>query len=105
MVKLADSITKNQVLYELIKRNDDFAIFSLKYPNAEDPKKIVGYNTIIIQKYPEQYIREKLYPPREKFPHKETWEKKAWSYSTLEAAEKKYNELLNRPKKIKNETV
>ncbi|MFW6272681.1 MAG: hypothetical protein ACOC2U_02740 [bacterium] len=92
MLSLQTHFKKYNTYYSLVKREKDVAIFSLSY----DQKNIVGYDTVIVQKNPQFEINGNIIPAKEAIPSAEMWGKKGWSWKTLDAAENKMKELLNK---------
>ena len=87
MVKLPIEINKNNLTLRQIRRNDKKAIYSVSLPGSD---KIVGYEVwkVIISK--EQQCFGKTIPEREQPPSNECFGKKAWSFPTIELAEKNF---------------
>jgi hypothetical protein len=88
MERIATKIRKNGFDYTQILRGGR----SLLYEQHVTPR-IQHYEVFEIRKAPARIINGKPYPEKERFPGNEDFGKWAWSYTTLERAKKKYNEL------------
>lgn len=92
---------KNGYAYTLVERNEKAAIYSMvneQYPEdtsvAYEVCKIVHTNAAVIQqKSGKKKGMWYHYPPAEKFPGNEDFGKTAWTYLSLENAQKKYKEI------------
>jgi hypothetical protein len=73
----------------LVRRVGNVTLFSLAYPGVKKP---IGYDVAVVRvgmpsvflKKPEEF---------EYLPGPEEWGKKAWSFTTIEAATKKFDEV------------
>ena len=87
--KLPEQLTRVGNQYQLFKRGNQ----TLVYAEVNSEGKHLAYEVfqIKIQKAGEMF--GKWYPARERFPGSEAFGKWAWSYSTMEAAQVKFEEL------------
>jgi hypothetical protein len=85
--------TKNNCIYHQIKRDDKRALYSITY--KENPDLIVGYDVFKVKIFPSFTFpgTNKISPEKEGLPWSEAFGSFAFSYSTLKAAEEKYEEL------------
>jgi hypothetical protein len=99
---LEKDFEKGQYRYQQIKRDDKRAIYSQTYKPAN---KIVGYEVFRIRIGNEFTFpgTTTVCPSKEQYPSNESFGGCAWSYCTLKAAGKKYDELLNFQPKTKRE--
>jgi hypothetical protein len=93
MKRLEEVIISKKCIRTLIKRNENIAVYSLRY--TENPDLIVGYDIFKIQISPQEIVFGKNYEERETYPSNGQYGTSAWSYTTLEAVDKKYGELNN----------
>jgi hypothetical protein len=90
MKPLPEKIHRNGVYYEQIKRTDRAALYSMRY---EQRGTIIGFDVFRIIRQGGGLFKGKLYPPYEQFPPNTAYGSTAFSFTTLEAAEKKYSEI------------
>lgn len=90
MKLLPITLTRRGVYYSQVKRSKTAALYSLRY---EPAGPIIGYDAFKVQCIGESVFRGKTMPPYEKFPADSDYGSSAFSYSTIEAAEKKYTEI------------
>jgi hypothetical protein len=95
MIKpLPETKNKNGCHYKLVKRTEKTAMYSQQYIiDREIQDKIVGYEIFKIKITPAKEFKGVLFPEREQFPRDEDFGQTAWTYSTLETTEKKFEEL------------
>ena len=95
---------KNGFLYKLLKRNSQAAMYSQEFDEIEEGRKtgIIGYEVFKVIVGGPSCIQQKSgvkagmwyqYPSTEKFPGNNDFGNTAWSYITIESAEKKFKEL------------
>lgn len=90
MKQLPIILTRKAVYYSQVKRSKRAALYALRYGPAG---RIIGYDVFKVVCIGESVFRGKTMPPYEKFPADIDYGSTAFSYSTLEAACKKYNEI------------
>jgi hypothetical protein len=90
MKKLKDTVSKNGFIYNCVQRTATKAIYQQTHENIQ-----VGFEVFLIRVRGAQFshLLHKSLPPSEKFPSNEDFGKTAWSYRSLQAAIKKYEEL------------
>lgn len=96
--KLAVEFKKANVNYSQIMRVGNVAIFDLRY--SDSLLCIIGFDVVVVQSYSPDYDN-KFFAQRtgekwdsiETYPSSEMFGTKGWSFSTLEAANKKMEEL------------
>lgn len=96
MKRLNDKIKYKSFIYNKIKRNNFKAIYSqhnIDVDGNEIKDHIVAYEVFRISTLKAGELFGSYYPEREKFPSDTAFGVTAWSYKTLESAEKKYNEI------------
>lgn len=97
--------SKNGYAYRLVRRSANAAIYEQKIEKEinGDVGKVVGYEVFVIsvgkpyslvQKHGKKKGQVYNYPAAEKFPGNEDFGKSAWSYTSLEAANNKFNEIM-----------
>ena len=104
MQLLKTSFRKNGYNYELLKREGTVCLF--------EQFKSIGstryYEVLIVRLLKERYINKKKIPAREALPSNNMFGVYGWGYDTLEMAQQKFNELVEKKKKeeqIKNEIL
>jgi hypothetical protein len=101
--KLPQSKLKNGYIYTLVTRNDKAAIYSMK--NEKFPEDVsIGYEVFkisvgkaysLVQKHGNKKGQVYNYPAAEKFASNEDGGKTLWTYTTKDAAMKRFAELTN----------
>lgn len=102
--KIEPSFRKQGVYYDLLLRNGDYAIFSLKY-NTTGP--IIGHDVVRIGKRSlksrnalESLTGSKItvseYDYFECYPKSSDWGTSAWSFNTFEAAKNKLDSIIEK---------
>lgn len=91
MQTLNQSFRSNGCLFEQVKREGQAAIFALRY--AENGP-VIGYDTVLIQVEPAGEVFGKPVPERERMPSSSEYGRFGWSFSSLETAGKKFEELV-----------
>lgn len=92
MKRLEERFTKNGCVYSLIQRKGKYAIYSMAY--TQNPSEIVGYDAWVIREKPEQEVFGRVVHAREIAPGGREYGCFGWSYTTLDAAQKKLSELI-----------
>lgn len=96
---LPQTKTKNGYDYNLVKRTDKIAMYSMQNPECPEDK---GFEVFKIVLTPPCRLQQKSgvkkgmwyqYPLTEAFPGNEDFGNIAWAFNTIESAEKKFNEL------------
>ncbi|MDD5674862.1 MAG: hypothetical protein PHC61_11900 [Chitinivibrionales bacterium] len=95
---LPETFGKPGVVYGRVKRSASHAIYAIQYDEAGP---VVGYDVVVARVEPEiAFIadgehRERILTGKlkEYYPESESWGRRAWSYTTLDAAESKFQEL------------
>ena len=100
MKPLPLKIKRRGVFYEQVRRTDNAAIYSLRY---EDGGRIIGHDVFKVRQVGERCFHGNIIPPYEQFPPDEAFGAWAWSYTTLQAADAKYNELIFEEEKKQGE--
>ncbi len=93
MKPLGDFYKKNGFYYKLLKREGDIAIFQQR---LDENKGCLAFEVIIVQKGEEYEMAGMKIEAHEYAPGNEQFGMKGWSFSTLEKAEIKFKELLNK---------
>lgn len=83
-------IKKRGCLYKQVKRTSKVALYSLCYEKGKPP---IGFDVFRVRISRETTFQGRLYPPSEIFPSDTNYGQYAWSYTTEETANKKYEEL------------
>lgn len=91
MLELPKALNKNGLLYEQVKRTPCAAMYALR---SVDGCQVVGYEVFRIKVDPAQHAFGKDYPEKEHFPGNEEFGSSAWSWLTIEQAEKCFSDLL-----------
>lgn len=94
MKPLPETRKKSNCYYRQVKRSARTAMYSLSY---SENGKIVGFDVFKIIIKPAGIVLGKQIPEREHFPSDEEFGSIAWSFTTRETAEVKYNDLERRP--------
>lgn len=89
MKQLAEKLTKNGFVYELVKRNDYKAIYSQTTQDGQ----LLGYEVFRIRKNKQWEMHGKVFPAAETFPTDNDFGITAWSCRTLERAKERYAEI------------
>ena len=77
--------------FKQLKREGMIAIYEKVSPDS------THYETIVIQKHDGRTMPGNVeVPPSEFYPGENTWGLSGWTHQTLERAEEKFNELINR---------
>ena len=92
MMSLEVSFTKNFIRYDRIMRDGNVCIYSLRY--LDNLERIVGYDVFEVQPAGSYEIKGMMIEADESMPGKNSYGSKAWSYCSLEAAQKKFDSLL-----------
>jgi hypothetical protein len=87
---IPDNFKYNDFTVGLIERNAEIALFQKKRPNHFKST----FEVIILGKHPAETIMGRHYPARETYPPCEAWGSKGWSYTDLESAKRKFEELV-----------
>lgn len=87
--------SKNKFYYELVLRQDDFAIFRQR---LEPGRGCLAYEVIRIRFREESTIFDKIWPAAEYAPSNEEWGTHGWTLPTLEAAQIKLKEVIEKEK-------
>lgn len=74
--------------YQQMNRTGRYALFEQSRGG-----RIVAYEVIRVQRLPEEQIRGKLYPAREKYPRSEQWGTDGWTATSLAAARRKMDQV------------
>jgi hypothetical protein len=90
MNKLQKTLTRKGVYYSQVKRTSKAALYSLRY---EPGGRIIGYDAFKVCQRGERVLKGKTLARGEQFPADKNYGSKAFSYSTMEAAERKFDEL------------
>ncbi len=90
MQLLLIAIKMNGLYLKQAKRTEKVALYSVHLSENDNP---CGYEVWIINIAPNEKIFGKEYPEREKPPSNEDFGSTAWSWKTLELAEKQHQEL------------
>lgn len=95
---LSTEFKKLGVLYKQVKREKYCAIYSLSY--TDDVEHIIGFDVVAVQSYTPDYESPffanrtgEKWESIETYPTSESFGSKAWSFDSLEDAEKKFEEL------------
>jgi len=95
MERLDEKIKYRGYIYNKVKRNNFKAIYA-QHNIDDDGNEVIkprGYEVFRISVLKEGELFGNYYPEREKFPSDTAFGLTAWSYRTLESAEKKYQEI------------
>ena len=88
-MKISKSFRKKRYNYELYKEIYPYAIFSQK----RDSDIIIAYETVVLREHKERKIKEKILAYSLRFPSNEDWGRYGWTFSSIEMATNKFNEL------------
>lgn len=91
MRTIPDSFTRQRVFYDLVKRVNNVAIYSLRYSRHG---RIVGHDIFLIPRERERVLDGRTLSGGDGMPRNKAWGRSAWSYTTLAAAENKRQEVL-----------
>jgi hypothetical protein len=95
MKTLPFHLHRNGVFYDQIQRTDSVAIYSLRY---EQGGRIIGFDVFRIRLMGGSVFNGKSMPPYEKFPGNSAFGKSAWSFTTKEAALRRFSDLITLPR-------
>jgi hypothetical protein len=87
--------SKNKFYYELVVRQGNFGIFRQR---LEPGKGCLAYEVIHIRFREETILFDKVWPATEYAPSNEEWGSHGWTLPTLEAAQNKLKELVEKEK-------
>ena len=90
MKPLLSHLHRNGVFYSLEQRTGNVALFSLRYAQRGP---IIGFDCFRVRLAEGRVFDGKTIPPYEQFPRNSAYGSSARSYTTKEAALKKFNEL------------
>ena len=77
--------------FRLLQRAGNAALFS----KAKESHSRQSFEVVVVQKHPARtFPSGKSYPDREAMPRSEDWGTFGWSYSDLEQAQKRFNQLV-----------
>jgi hypothetical protein len=79
--------------FRMLKREGDIAIFAKSSPSH--PREPDSYEVVRVQRKPARLLFGRDIPAHEAMPASEDWGIHGWTYAKLEAAEKKFAELIN----------
>ena len=90
-------VIKSKIRYEILNQVGEYCIASLKYIDAVDPERIVGYDVFEVQEETNGMIDgiPVTYNRGGGMPSRSSWGQQGWSYSTLTAAQRKLDSLTN----------
>lgn len=77
--------------HTLVKRTDKAAIYRRSKPQCGE-----HFEVLRIRIKPERKMGETVFPEGEYYPSNSEWGTSAWTYTTLEKAEVRYNEINSR---------
>lgn len=89
MRPLPESFTKDKFSFSLLQRTGNVALFSKSKPHINRP----FFEVVKVQQSEEHSIAGHLIPASEHLPSSESWGTSAWSYSSLQDAQSKFQSL------------
>lgn len=92
MKKIKKKFEKSNFIFEQLKRVGEFAIYS-RY-NKDFKKETLHYEVIIIKSHNGYTIAGKNLPPAEIYPSSSSWGSLGFTFSSLNEAEKKLQQLI-----------
>jgi hypothetical protein len=108
MQKLKFPITKNDFVYDLVKRKGRYCVVSqtnLRIKNPEIRLKTVHYELWHIRVYEAGILWGKQYPKREAMPCDEDWGTYGWTYFKLADALKDFDKLTTNIRRLTSEMI
>lgn len=90
-------VIKSKIRYEILSQVGEYCIASLRYIDAVDPERIVGYDVFEVQEETSSVIDgiPVTYNRGGGMPSSSSWGRMGWSYSTLTSAQRKLEFLTN----------
>ena len=90
MTQLPDTFQSDGFTFRLIQRHGNVALLEKTNPAACKP----SYEVVIIQRLPARNLFGADLPASEAMPPSEAWGEQGWTYSNLESALRKFEQLL-----------
>ena len=95
MKTLKQKISRSGSFYDLINRIGDIAMYSMSYTPLGET---IGFDVFVVRKDKERVLNGKILSGGERFAKNNEYGVSAFSFSTLERAEKKFGEMVNKAK-------